>query len=191
MPPHTIEYHEPKGKEEVLEYRGLEEEEDDFVDDVVFPQSESRHDDRFPSTIDRYPVSGNAIDLLYCPSNDSLGSSMMMASHGELLSSSAKHKKQAPKAQLNEAEEAGQEGFRSRGSTMAHGYGASKAEPVKLGLPKNRKVRNGPESIDKAMAKRDTPPKADGKKGRSASGGYFAFKSLSLGSIRSNRVFKE
>ncbi len=195
MPPHTIEYQEPKGKGEVCEDKGPAEEEDEVVNDIAFHQSGTRHDDRGSSTMDRHPGSGKAIGLPYCPSSDSLrGPSMVIASHEELLSSSVKHKKQALKAQLNKAKEAGQEGFRSQGSTMAHMYEALKAEPKKLELPQKKSVKKRAKPIGKVMAKQegtDTQPKSDGKKGRSASGGYFAFKNLARGSIRSSRVFEE
>ncbi len=108
VPPHDIEYQEPKGKGEVLEDTQLAEEQDNFVDDNAFTQSGIRCDDRFSRITERHPESGNAMRLLYCPSSDSLGDpKMMVASQGELLSSSAKHKKQAPKAQLKKARNQG------------------------------------------------------------------------------------
>ena len=195
MPPHTIEYQAPKGKEEVFEDSQLVEEEDDVVDDVAFAHSGIRHDDRFSMTMDRYQESGNANRLLYCPSGNSLGSpNMMAASNGELLSSSAKHKKQAPKAFLNKGEEPGPERFRPRGSTMAHMFEASQAEPKKLGLVHNENVSTGAKSVEKVMAKQectDTQPKADGKTARSASFGYFASRNLVRGSNRRGRLFEE
>ena len=108
---------------------------------------------------------------------------MMVASHGELLSTRAKHKKKAPKEQLKEGEEPRQYGFRPRGSTMAHTNEASQAEPMKLGLVHNKNVSTGAKLTEKVMAKQGytgTPPKAEGKRGRSASFGFFAFKNLAL-----------
>ena len=72
---------------------------------------------------------------------------------------------------------------------MAHKFEASHAESMKLGLAHNENVSTGAKSIEKVMAKRertDTPPKSEGKKGRSASFGYFAFRDLALGSMRSS-----
>ena len=40
MPPHTIEYREPKDKGEVPEDRGSQEEEEDVVDDKLFPKAD-------------------------------------------------------------------------------------------------------------------------------------------------------
>ena len=186
IPPHNIEYQECKGKENSSEDRRLLEDEDNVVDDIAFAQSGSRHDNIFSGTVDRRSESGNVIRLLYCPSNDSLGSpDMMGASHGELMSSGAKHKKKSrAKEQLKEGEEPGQHGFRPRGSTIAHTYEASQAEPIKLELVHNKNVSMGAKSTEKVMAKQrytGTPPKAEGKRGRSASFGFFAFKNLALG----------
>ena len=195
MPPHNIEYQESKSKGKISEKRWRVEEGNDVVDDSAFAQSRDRHDDKCLATRHRCSQSGNAIRLLYCPSSDSLGGpDMTVASHGGLLSSSAKHKKQAPKAQLSDVEEQGQQGFRPRGSTMAHNFEASHAKPMKSGLVHNENVSTGPKSIEKVIAKRErtgTPPKAEGKKGRSTSSGYFAFRDLALGSVRSSRLFEE
>ena len=101
------------------------------------------------------------------------------------MSSGAKQKKKSrAKEQLKEGEEPGQHGSRTRGSSMAHTHEASQAELMKLGSVQNKNVSMGAKSTEKVMAKQGytgTRPQAEGKRGRSASFGFFAFKNLVLG----------
>ena len=69
---------------------------------------------------------------------------------------------------------------------MAHMFESLQAEPMNLELVHNTNASMEAKSIEKVMVKQectDTPPKADGKKGRSASFGYFAIRALGLDSI--------